>query len=152
VRSTRAEWVGPYDDLRLGLGDVAKLYYYPGWWEPGPSMNFLVTVSAWDKLPGEYQAIIEAATTQASAAMTQRYDRRNPDALATLREKGVEVVPFPDDVLASCRRASEQLLDDSAARDADYRRILENWRAFRRGSDAWLGTSELRYAQAVWGA
>lgn len=146
-----AEWVGPYDDLRLGLGDVAKLYYYPGWWEPGPSMNFLVNQRAFDALPSEYQAIFAAATKEASTAMTQRYDTRNPGALATIRGKGVEVIPFPDDVLTACRAASEQLLADSAARDTDYRRVLENWRSFRGASDAWMGTSELRYAREVWG-
>ena len=146
-----AEWVGPYDDLRLGLGDVAKLYYYPGWWEPGPSMNFIVNERAFESLPAEWRAIFEAATKEASTAMTQLYDKLNPEALATLRSKDVQLRPFPEDVMHASRQASEQLLEDGAAQDADYRRILDSWRAFRKQSDSWLGTSELAYAKAVWG-
>jgi TRAP-type mannitol/chloroaromatic compound transport system substrate-binding protein len=140
------EWVGPYDDEKLGFYRVAKHYYYPGWWEPGPSLSFLVFRPAWDSLPADYQAVFETAAEQAAATMQRRYDAKNPPALARLLEKGVQLRPFSEEILRGAREAAESLLDDEAARDATYRRILEHWRAFRAKSFRWFGTAELAYA------
>ncbi len=143
------EWVGPYDDEKLGFYRVAKHYYYPGWWEPGPSLSFLVGRAAWDALPGDYRAMFAAAAEQAASTMQRRYDRLNPPALERLLAHGVELRPFAADIMREARAASAALLDDEAAQDATYRRILEHWRAFRRESFRWHATAELAYADAV---
>src|SRR5690606_30035541 len=143
------EWVGPYDDEKLGFHEVAKHYHYPGWWEPGPSLSFLVARPAWDALPREYQQVFATATEAATATMQRRYDAKNPPALERLLAHGVLLQPFPADVMAAAREASESLLDDEAAADPAYRRILEHWRRFRAGSFRWFGTAELSYAAAV---
>ncbi|MBI5852067.1 MAG: TRAP transporter substrate-binding protein DctP [Planctomycetes bacterium] len=141
------EWVGPYDDEKLGFWRIAKNYYYPGWWEPGPSLSFLVNKAAWDALPADYRAIFQAAAEEAAGAMQRRYDERNPAALKRLLEHGVVLRPFSDEIMRRAREASEALLDDEAGKDARYRGILEHWRKFRTESFRWFGTAELAYAR-----
>lgn len=145
------EWVGPYDDERLGFYKVAKNYYYPGWWEPGPSLSFLVGQSAWDSLSVEYQAIFSAACAQAASVMQTRYDERNPVALQRLLQKDITLRPFSEEIMKGAQAASEQLLADEAAANADYARILEHWRAFRKESFRWFGAAELAYSRFVLG-
>ena len=87
-----AEWTGPYDDEKLGFNKAASFYYYPGWWEPGPSLSFYVNQTAWDNLPRDYQAILTAAFREAELMMTARYDARNPPALKRLLASGVDLV------------------------------------------------------------
>lgn len=144
------EWVGPYDDEKLGFFEVAKNYYYPGWWEPGPSLSFLVNRTAWDALPTDYQEIFTAASQEAASAMQTRYDAKNPPALQRLLAKGVTLRPFSEDILVGARDATQQLLEEQAAEDATYARIYEHWCSFRDASVSYFGTSELAYAKFAW--
>lgn len=146
-----AEWVGPYDDEKLGFYRVAKNYYYPGWWEPGPSLSFLVNQDAWATLPTTYQEVFAAASAEAAAAMQQRYDAKNPAAFARLRASDVVLRPFTDEIMQGAREAAYQLYADEAARDASYRDLYDHWCAFRDESEAWFGTSELAYANFQFG-
>lgn len=141
------DWVGPYDDEMLGFYEVAKIYHYPGWWEPGPSLSFLVNEDAWAGLPKSYQAIFEAASRTAAQTMQASYDAKNPPALRRLLAKGVQLTPFPQDLIRVAREASQQLLSDQAARDPRYAKILQNWEGFRRGAFQWFGTAELAYME-----
>ena len=145
------EWVGPYDDEKLGFWQVAKNYYYPGWWEPGPSLSFLVGRAAWEKLPAEYKAIFEAASSRAAVAMQSRYDAKNPPALRRLLDRGVVMRPFADDIMRGAREAAEDLLDAGARADATYKKILDHWRAFRAEIFQWFSSAELAYAQFAFG-
>jgi TRAP-type mannitol/chloroaromatic compound transport system substrate-binding protein len=145
------EWVGPSDDEKLGFWRIARHYYYPGWWEPGPSLSFLVNLTAWNALSADYRAIFEAAAEQAYDAMQRRYDARNPPALQRLLAQGVELRPFSIDILRAARDAAESLLDTDASKDPTYRKLLDHWRRFRDESKAWFRTSELSYAQFAWG-
>ncbi len=142
------EWVGPYDDEKLGFYKVAKNYIYPGWWEPGPSLSFLINQTAWDSLPSEYQAILDSACRHAGLAMQTRYDDKNPPALERLRKTDIAIRPFPGDVMKAAREASEAMLDEEAANDSTYSAILEHWRSFRASSFKWFATAELSYAQS----
>jgi TRAP-type mannitol/chloroaromatic compound transport system substrate-binding protein len=141
------EFVGPYDDEKLGFWRVAKNYYYPGWWEPGPTLSFLVSRVAWDALPADYQAIFAAAAQQASAAMQARYDKENPPALERLLAKGVQLRPFSAEIMAAASRESEALMEEQASQDETYRRILEHWRSFRKASQRWFSSAEFAYQQ-----
>jgi TRAP-type mannitol/chloroaromatic compound transport system substrate-binding protein len=141
------EWVGPYDDLKLGFHKVAPHYYYPGWWEPGPHLAFYVSQAKWDALPLEYQQMLATASRRAAQAMVTRYDARNPAALRTLVEQGARVKPFSEDLMRRAREAAEQLMADQAARDTTYRKVFEAWQAFRSDSFSWFGTNELAYAR-----
>lgn len=140
------EWVGPYDDLKLGFHEVAKNYYFPGWWEPGPHLSFYVNKGQWEGLPESYRAVLGAASEAAARTMQSRYDAGNPGALAELRTKDIAVRPFADSIMSAAREASEQLLSDAAAGDAGYRKVLDHWRRFRTESFEWFGAAELAYA------
>ena len=144
------EWVGPYDDKKLGFHEVAKNYYYPGWWEPGPSLSFLVNREEWDALPASYQEILRAAGREAAAAMQERYDAKNPAALKELLAEGVQLRPFSDEILKASRAASAELIEEEAAADATYARIYEAWKGYRASSFDWFATGELAYARFAW--
>jgi TRAP-type mannitol/chloroaromatic compound transport system substrate-binding protein len=142
------EWVGPYDDEKLGFHKVAKNYYYPGWWEPGPSLSFYVGQKAWDSLPSSYKEVLQTATMEAATVMQARYDAKNPPALQRILASGVSLRPFTDDIMSAARAASHQLLEDQAAADPVYAKVYNHWKQARADSFRWFSTAELAYAQA----
>lgn len=140
------EWVGPYDDEKLGFHKVARYYYYPGWWEPGPSLSYHVNRAAWDELPSIYREIFTAAATESARAMQTRYDQRNPAALTRLLDDGVIMRPFPPDLLRAAQKASLEMLEEQASADAAYRKVYTAWRKAREELFRWFGTAELAYS------
>jgi len=140
------EWVGPYDDEKLGFFKVAKFYYYPGWWEPSAGLSFLVNTAAWAKLPKEYQQIFELAASQAGVVVQNRYDQRNPPALTRLLAQGVKLVRYSDEILKAARAASDGLFAEQADKEASYKKVFEHWDKARREMFTWFGTSERAYA------
>jgi TRAP-type mannitol/chloroaromatic compound transport system substrate-binding protein len=140
------EWVGPYDDEKLGFYKVAKKYYYPGWWEPGPSLSLYINQKAWDELPRVYQQMVEAAAQDSAVTLQARYDAKNPPALGRLLGYGVEIRRFSDDILESAEKAAMEMYAEQAAQDPAYRRVYEKWLAFRRESFDWFATAENAYA------
>ena len=145
------EWVGPYDDEKLGLHQAATYYYYPGWWEPGPNMSCLVNMDAWNSLSAEYRAIFETACHQAHNFMQQAYDGRNPAALQRLVDGGTELRRFSPEIMRVAAEASVQLMEDNAAGDPFYREVYENWKQFEQQSRAWFATTEFAYADFAFG-
>ncbi len=141
------EWVGPYDDEKLGFYKVAKYYYYPGWWEPGPTLHFFVNKNAWNKLPKEYKEIVKTAAAQANLQMMVDYDFKNPPALKRLLKRGVKLRKFPLDVLKAAEKEAFALYDEIAAKDALYKKIYQDWKAFRGDINRWFATTELAMAQ-----
>jgi TRAP-type mannitol/chloroaromatic compound transport system substrate-binding protein len=140
------EWVGPYDDEKLGFFKVAKLYYYPGWWEPSAGLSFLVGTAAWAKLPKEYQQIFEVAASQAGTAMQNRYDQRNPQALTRLLGQGVKLMRYSDEILKAAKLASDELYAEQSAKEAGYKKVFEQWDKARKEMFGWFGTTERAYA------
>ncbi|MEX0600753.1 MAG: TRAP transporter substrate-binding protein [Rhodothermales bacterium] len=141
------EWVGPYDDVKLGFHEIASHYYYPGWWEPGPNVSLLVNRQAWDRLPAAYQNALEAAAADVSMHMLAQYDARNQQALQDVLDAGVELVEFPQDMMQEARRISTNLLEQNAAGDATYRRVYDSFLRFREDAFRWFGTAEHDYAR-----
>ncbi|MCS7083186.1 MAG: TRAP transporter substrate-binding protein [Bacteroidetes bacterium] len=141
-----AEWVGPYDDEKLGFHKVARFYYYPGWWEPSACLSFYVNRSAWDRLPRAYQQAIEVASYEANLAMLAHYDQQNPLALERLRQAGVQLRRFPEDILQAAQRIAFGLYEEQAAREPTYRKLYDAWRRFRELAYRWFGTAERSYA------
>ncbi|MBE9232964.1 TRAP transporter substrate-binding protein [Cuspidothrix issatschenkoi LEGE 03284] len=144
-----AEWVGPYDDKKLGLNKVAKFYYYPGWWEPGPTLEVQINLDEWKKLPPQYQAALETAAYQSNTTMLARYDARNSEALEKLLKTGVQVRPYSQEILEAAEKASFALYDEFAAKDADFKAVYEIWKPFRDRIYAWNNLNEgslTRYA------
>jgi len=140
------EWIGPYDDEKLGFQRVAKHYYYPGWHEPGVTLTLMVNQRAYDQLPDNYKAAIAVAAAEQNASTLERYDALNPPALERLRAEGVNVGPFPEDVMQAAWRESNALLEERAASDATFRKIYEPWKAFRAQSFRYFNGVEQTYA------
>ena len=141
-----AEFTGPYDDEKLGLPKAAKYYYYPGWWEPGPSLTALVNRTAWDKLPEEYQAMFSTACYQANLGMLSKYEQRNSEALLRLRRQGIKLEAYSNDILEAAKEATSVLFADLAADDASFRDLLERWRLFQKETLNWNRINELPLA------
>jgi TRAP-type mannitol/chloroaromatic compound transport system substrate-binding protein len=140
-----AEWVGPYDDEKLGFYKVAPYYYYPGWWEGGTALHFLINQAKWNELPKNYQAIVIAAAGFANVEMTGRYDARNPAALKRLIAAGTQLRPFPQPVMEACLKASNEVNAETSAANADYKKVLDSMQAFRNDEYLWWQVAEYTY-------
>jgi len=133
-----AEFVGPYDDEKLGFNQVAEFYYYPGWWEPGPSLEVQVNLDEWNKLPKEYQEILKSACHESNTIMLARYDARNNEALGRLIAGGTKLRAYSNEILDAAEKAAFALYDEFAAKDADFKAVYEPWKAFRERIYRWM--------------
>ena len=142
------EWVGPHDDLKSGFHQVAKNYYYPGWWEPGVTMSLLTNQAAYDELPGAYQAILRTACGETIPSTLASYDAANPAALNVLTsEHGVIVREYPNEIMEAAWTESMDFLEEQAAGDAVTNEVYQSWKAFRDMSFPYAAGNELSYAQ-----
>ena len=132
-----AEWIGPYDDEKLGLWKAAKYYYYPGWWDPGPTIHAFVNRKAWERLPKTYQQMFRAAANEANLQMLARYDYHNAATLEELVAKGITLVPFDQEILSTAEQASFEIYEDYAMKNQHFRRIYEPWSHFRETILRW---------------
>jgi TRAP-type mannitol/chloroaromatic compound transport system substrate-binding protein len=142
-----AEWVGPYDDEKLGFYKVAKFYYYPGWHEPSAMLSYHVNLREWQKLPKEYQQAFEVAAAEANLAMMAKYDQVNPPALQRLLRAGVRLRKWPAEVMKAAQKAAFDWYEEEAAKDATYRRVYTAWKRFREEQYRWHAVAELGYEQ-----
>ncbi len=140
-----AEWVGPYDDEKLGFHKIAKHYYYPGWWEGGPQLTFMVNLQKWNALPPQYQQAFEVAATEANLLMVAEYDAKNPPALMRLVQQGVQVHAFPKDVMLTARRLSYELFAEEAKRNPAFNAIYRSWLPFLQSEIQWFKIGEAPY-------
>ncbi|MCB1549164.1 MAG: TRAP transporter substrate-binding protein [Hyphomicrobiaceae bacterium] len=137
------EWVGPYDDEKLGFYKVAKYFYYPGWWEAGPMLHVFINQEKWESLPKNYKAIIEGAAAIANHTMMARYDVKNPQALRKLLGLGVQLRPFSTEILDACFKASEETYVETAGKFATFKKVFDQWKAFRSDQYLWWQVAEL---------
>ena len=140
-----AEWVGPYDDQKLGFAKVAPFYYYPGWWEGGPQLDVFINNKAFESLSPEYKAIVEAAAAFAHTEMQAKYDARNPAALKQLVGQKVKVLPFPKDVLDLAFKESMALYAEVSAKNENWKKVYEDYSAFRKDQNLWFRFTEARF-------
>ena len=140
-----AEWVGPYDDEKLGLYKIAKYYYYPGWWEGGPELDLFVNTKAWAELPKEYQAILEAACGEANVDMLAKYDAVNPGALRRLVAAGVQLRPFPVSIMEASYKAAQEVYDGFGETNPKFKKIYEPWKTFRGEQILWFRVAEQNF-------
>lgn len=141
-----AEWVGPYDDRKLGLQNAAQFYYYPGWWEPGASLDILVNRRAWDSLPIEYQEILKTAAFEANTTMLAQYDTLNQKALQELIAGGTKLTAYPQEILQAAQQEAFALYEEDASADPTFKEVYEQWKAFRDGIYRWDGANQLSFA------
>ena len=140
-----AEWTGPYDDEKLGFNKAANFYYYPGWWEPGPTLHALTNQKAWSKLPIEYQEIFRTACYQANLEMLCKYDSLNGIALQKLINSGTKLVPYENTILKAASEASFQLYSDISAKDKEFNKLFNEWKRFRKEISSWNKINELSF-------
>jgi len=145
-----AEWVGPYDDEKLGFYKVAKYYYYPGWWEGGPQLSLYVNIKQWEGLPKTYQALVQAAAAEANVRMLAKYDAENMPALRRLAAAGTILKRFTPDVLEASYKASFELYDETAAQNPKFRKVYEAWKQFRSDIYLWFRVAENSFDNFVY--
>ena len=137
-----AEWIGPYDDEKLGLNKVAPFYYAPGWFEGSASITTMVNDKAWAALPPAFQAAFEAACSEQNVKMLAHYDALNPDALRKLVSGGAKLGYFPKDVMDATFKASQELWKDLSANNPDFAAIFPGWQKFQQSQASWFRVSE----------
>jgi len=137
-----AEWVGPYDDEKLGFYKIVKFYYYPGWWEGGTTNHLLVNLDKWNELPKSYQAVVQAAAGYANVQEQANYDARNPGALKRLVANGVQLRPFTVPTMEACLKASNEVNAETSATNPSFKKVLESMEAFRKDEYLWWQVAE----------
>jgi len=146
------EWVGPYDDEKLGFYQIAKNYYYPGWWEPGVTMGLLINLEAYNELPSAYQQILQAVCGETYADRLAAYDNANPLALQRLvSEHGVTVREYSRDIMDAAWRESNAYLEEQSAADETFRRVYDSYRTFREAQWSYANGNELSYQVSAFG-
>ena len=140
-----AEWIGPHDDIKLGLNKVAPFYYYPGWWEGGPQLSLYVNQKAYDGLSAENKAIVEAASTFAHVQIQARYDAMNPTALRQLAAQKTKVQAFPKSMMDEAFKHSQALYSELSGKNANWKKVYEDYAKFRAESNWWFRFGEARF-------
>jgi len=139
-----AEFVGPYDDEKLGFDRVAPYYYSPGWWETGSHLSIIIGTKLWEGLPPIYKAAITAASYEANVHVQANYDVRNPQALARLLKRGVKLRAFPQPVMDACLKAAKEVMDAEAEKNPAFKKIYDHYRRFQIQQNQWYSVVEAR--------
>ena len=139
------EWVGPYDDAKLGFNKVAQYYYYPGWWEGGPTLHNMFNLDAWNDLPDNYKAIVTSASALANATMMARYDAQNPAALRDLVGQGALLRPFSQEILQASYDAAVETYAEISAANPAFKTLYDNQLAYKKDAYLWMQLSEFQF-------
>jgi len=135
------EWLGPYDDLKAGLNEIAKKYYYPNWWEIGTTVALYINVDKWNELPDSYKSAIEVAASEANLMMLSHFDHNNSEALQLLTGKHTDISEFPEDFIKAARSETMTLLSEKAIQNEEFRVIYESWKAYQIKQQEWFKLS-----------
>jgi TRAP-type mannitol/chloroaromatic compound transport system substrate-binding protein len=140
-----AEWVGPYDDEKLGFHKVAKYYYYPGWWEGGAMLHMMINSAKWAELPPVHKSILKTACQAVNSDMQANYDAKNAGALKKLVAGGAVLKPYPLDVLEACFNAAKTTYAQLSAENANFKKLHDAMMAFRADQYLWFQVSEYTF-------
>ena len=144
------EWVGPYHDLRLGLYQAAKYYYYPGWHEPGTCLEVMFNKKAYDSLPNDLKVIIDAVAMETNLWALSEFETNNGAALEELINKHkVELIKFPDKVLDALRPLAAEVLEEEAAKDPMSKKVHEAFKKYQKVIGTWGTISEKPYYDLI---
>lgn len=146
-RVDAAEWQNPHADEQLKLHEVAKYYYYPGWWEPGSAYKLVINQTQWRQLPQAYQNILRSAAAEANLTTLASFDAASGEALQRLVTQGVELRAYSPEILAAAHTATFELLAEAAQADATFQAIYDQWVQFRRQIFQWNQVNELSFEQ-----
>jgi TRAP-type mannitol/chloroaromatic compound transport system substrate-binding protein len=140
-----AEWIGPYDDQKLGFNKVAPFYYYPGWWEGGLQLDLYVNTKAYEALNAEQKAIIETASAFAHVETQAKYDNKNPGALKQLVANGAKLRPFPPDLMTEAFKQSMKLYEELSQKNESWRKVYADYSKFRSDQNLWFRFTEATF-------
>lgn len=139
------EFIGPHDDERLGLAEVARNYYFPSWWDPGTAFSLFVNLDRWNELPEQYQSILKQASTEAGDWMQAKYDALNPAALRRIVASGATLKPFSREIIEASSAAAEETFAELSDSHPEFAKIYEPYRAFQREQLLWWQVAEFPY-------
>jgi TRAP-type mannitol/chloroaromatic compound transport system substrate-binding protein len=139
------EWVGPYDDEKLGFQKVAQNYYFPGWWEGCGQGHNLINIAKWNELPKTYQAAVVTACGDAWEWVLGKYDYGNPAALKRVVASGAILRPFPEPIMEACYNAANEVYASHSQNNAMFKKLYDSVLAFRSDSYQWMQVAELSY-------
>lgn len=139
------EFVGPYDDEKLGFVKVAPYYYYPGWWEGSASLHFIFNEAKFNELPKSYQAVLRMVSQAANMDMTAKYDARNPGALRRLVGSGAQLRAFSQEIMEACYKASQEVFKEISAKNEDFKKMIDSTQAFRNEEYLWFQVAEYSF-------
>ena len=143
------EWVGPYNDLAFGFQQVAKYYYYPGWHEPGATLEMMINQKAMAELPADLQAIVRVAARECNQDMLDEFTARNASSLETLvTEHKVELRPYPQAVLSELQTLSAQVVEEEANKTEMGKKVYASFKAFRDSIAKYHDITERAYINA----
>jgi TRAP-type mannitol/chloroaromatic compound transport system substrate-binding protein len=145
-----AEWVGPYDDEKLGFHKVARFYYYPGWWEGSAMLSVYVNAKEFASLPPAHREALEVACAEANVHMVASYDAKNTEALRRLVNAGAQLRALPRPVMEACYKTAHELYDELAAKNAEFKTIYESWLKFREEQYLWFRVAENTFDNFVY--
>ena len=140
-----AEWVGPYDDEKLGFVKIARYYYYPGWWEGGAQLSNMFNLDSWNALPANYKSIVRSACALANEWVMAKYDASNPAALRRLVSQGAELRPFSPDIMDASFKAATELYAEISAGNPQFKKVLDSTVAFRADEYLWWQVAEYSF-------
>jgi TRAP-type mannitol/chloroaromatic compound transport system substrate-binding protein len=140
-----AEWIGPYDDEKLGFNKVAPFYYYPGFWEGGTMTSLFINKAKWDELPAAYRHYVQAAAHEANTLTLAKYDALNPQALRRLVAAGTQLRPISGEILEAAQKATSELFAEIGSRNATFKKIHDHMTAFRNEHYLWQQVAEMSY-------
>jgi TRAP-type mannitol/chloroaromatic compound transport system, periplasmic component len=139
------EFVGPYDDEKLGFVKVAPFYYYPGWWEGSAALHFFINQAKFNELPKSYQAMVKVAAQVVNGDMIAKYDTRNPGGIRRLVGAGAQLRPFSQEIMDACYKAAHETFDEISAKNADFKKVIESIKAFRNEEYLWFQVAEYSF-------
>src|SRR5471032_186171 len=140
-----AEWVGPYDDEKLGFYKIAPHYYYPGWWEGNAALHLFTGLDKWNTLPKSYQQIVRSACADVNGWMEAKYDAENPKALRELVAAGTKLLPFSQPILEASFKAANEVYAETTAKNANFKKVYDSMMSFRKEEVLWFRVAELGY-------
>lgn len=141
------EWVGPYDDEKLGFQKVAPYYYFPAWWEGGPMIHLFINLDQWNSLPKPYKAAVQAAAFEANSIMLARYDMRNAPALRRLVSQGAQLRPFSREIMDASFAATQDVMSEISKANPDFAEIYNVWKTIRDDMQVWFRFAEFGFDQ-----
>jgi TRAP-type mannitol/chloroaromatic compound transport system substrate-binding protein len=140
-----AEWVGPYDDEKLGFNKVAKYYYYPGWWEGGPALQVFCGTKAYEALPPDFKAALRAGCAEGNTYMMAKYDAQNPAALRRLVAGGTQLRPFSKAIMDACYQSAMEVYKETSEKNAKFKKVYDHYTAFQKEQILWFRVTENTY-------